>query len=218
MKKIFVVVFIALAFTFLTVDNLHAGYSDRESTIGIATSLSVDTFYDTKSEYTFVEVDSVVGLHISGKFGDAPVMFGADFSFLLDGLRGLRRLDKFDLSVDWWIVNPTLLDVEIFSIAFYTGAGLSFGYHIIDDYDFIWNKPLVFDLGVRIPLGLSFIILDSIELYTEFLLGLDLIRFSFNDKEAMFGYRVLVDSEDSFGDFWDNYVSKGVKIGARYWF
>ncbi len=222
MKKLFAIVFIAIAIVLVTPHEARAGYADRGGAIGVGLSSDISTLTSLETvlnDKDFRFGDSF-GLNINGKIGNAPIVLGVDLSFLLNGTQGIESLEKLDFTFDWWLINPTLFSVGIFSLGFYIAPGLNLGIHIAEtgNENYKWYEPFYMDLGVRLPMGLSFVLFDHLEIYTELLLALNLVQLSVNGEEAMFGYYSFIEQGSTFEDVWNNQITKSINVGVRYWF
>ncbi len=222
MKKLFVFVFAVSVLMIVAPSKAEAGYLDRGGAIGVGTSIDIDAIHSFVNGDKTLSIHDRHGLHITGKIPNSSMVLGLELGFLLDGKKGIDNLETLDFSMDWWLINPTLIRIEeIFALGLYIGPGLSFGIHVADqgNDDYKWYEPFSIDFGLRLPMGLSFVFLNKLELYTEFLMGLKLIEFSMNSPEGgFFSSTNIIDTEDGFSGIWKDQISKSVNIGVRYWF
>ena len=189
-KKIIVLALIVVATTLALPEKAEAAYPNGSS-IGAALTGGL----------------SSGGLVVTGKFEPVPLVFGANINLGLGNTSSLG----LSLTADWWGFTLPLGQLGDASVSMYLGPGaaidLGFG---IGDVDFFTT-----DIGIRMPIGFSFIVKKSWEIFIEPSIGLNLIGVSISDGKA--SMRVLGSDLEEFG-FGLNSIRFGGQFGFRYWF
>ncbi len=220
MKKLFIVAFVTIALVLVVPSEAQAGYSDRGMTFGVLKSSDFDTIKkDFKSEGLLFLAD-MQNIHFTGKLESSPVMFGMDIDFLFNG-EDFCDVGKLNFTFDWWLFNPTLFSSDVLSLGFYTGPGLELGFNLKGTDSDTWCDPLVIDFAARLPIGLSLVFLDRIEIFTEFVFRLSItdlsIGYKDDDNQEFFHFTMHVGLENLLKEIEKNTEQK-LNIGVRYWF
>lgn len=168
------------------------------------------------------------GISVTGKFAPVPLVFGLNFEFYTNHF-GLT------LTADWWGFQLPLGQAGEAAVSMYLGPGgvLNFGFGNYDSIGytytniggditvpspFVTNKKSFFmDLGIRMPVGFSFLVKKKWEIYIEPSIGLNIIGVGAYDGKAsvrLFGYDNIHDDGWRFSRF----LRIGGQVGFRYWF
>lgn len=118
-----------------------------------------------------------------------PLMFGVNGGIWGSGF-------NVNLSGDWWALNPQLGTLGSAPVYLYFGPGIYLGLNVD-------NKDLGFNLGIRAPLGFTFLVDKSKkwEVYVELAPGVNVINvWNNNIKNDWF------------------YFAFSSRLGFRYWF
>ena len=147
------------------------------------------------------------GLAVTGKFEPIPLVFGASFNFGI----GETSFFGLNLTADWWGVTLPLGQAGDAEVTMYLGPGA------ILDLGFGGSSTGYFytDIGIRMPVGFSFLVKQSWEIFIEPSIGLNLIGVSVYDGKA--SMRLLGSDLDDFS-FGLNSIRLGGQFGFRYWF
>ncbi len=185
MKKLFVIMFAIISIITVTAKQASAAYSDG-SAIGAAISGGYP----------------VSGLSVTGKFAPVPLVFGANFGFYI----GESGYFSLNLTADWWGLKLPLGQAGEAAVSMYLGPGAALSMYI--------SSIFVLDIGIRMPVGFSFLVQEKWEIFLEPSLGLNLIGFSAGGESG--SLRVLGSSVDNFG-FGLSSISFNFQFGFRYW-
>ncbi len=107
MKKLFVVLCAAVTFIVIAPNQAEASYSDRGAALGLGAGLAIDFKH---IEDFKLDENSLYGFHVHGKISGVPIMFGFDIDFAFNGYSP----ESVNISMDWWLLNPTLIDLGPF--------------------------------------------------------------------------------------------------------
>lgn len=147
MKKYLLIIVSIFVISIVTSKDVYADYGD--SGLGVS-------FYGG--------LDGNIGGSFTFKFDDLPIMFGLGISQILND--PLNRFLIIDATTDWWLAN-----LEIGGpFNFYFGIGGYYSFYIRED-----ETSFDFDLGLRLPLGIS-IVFDFFEVYGEIAPGLHILK------------------------------------------
>ena len=185
MKKLFVIMFAIVSVITVTSKQASAAYSDG-SAIGAAISGGYP----------------VSGLSVTGKFAPVPLVFGANFGFYI----GDSGYFSLNLTADWWGLKLPLGQAGEAAVSMYLGPGAALSMHI--------SSIFVLDIGIRMPVGFSFLVQEKWEIFLEPSLGLNLIGFSAGGESG--SLRVLGADVDNFG-FGASSIAFNFQFGFRYW-
>jgi len=154
------------------------------------------------------------GLIVTGKFESVPVVFGlgltgANYNF------GYGSMSFFgiNLTADWWGFKLPLGQAGDAAVTMYLGPGATL------DLGFGTGSTGYFytDFGIRMPIGFSFLVKQTWEIFIEPSIGLNIIGVSVNDGKA--SLRLLGSDVNSFSSgFRFNAIRFGFQFGFRYWF
>lgn len=106
---------------------------------------------------------------LSYKSGNLSI--GLGWSFASDN-------DRIDASIDWWLINKDIDE----SLNWYLGAGAKVGLKINQDND-------IFNIGLRIPIGIQLWLIEELELFAEIAPGILLIPGTDPDISGGIGLR-----------------------------
>ena len=151
------------------------------------------------------------GLSVTAKFESVPLVFGASFTGAsIDFGDGRTSFFGIGLTADWWGLTLPLGQAGDAAVTMYLGPG-----GVIDlGFDFGSNGYFYTDFGIRMPVGFSFLVKQSWEIFIEPSIGLNLIGVAVNDGKA--SMRVLGSDSDDFL-FGLNAIRFGGQFGFRYW-
>lgn len=141
------------------------------------------------------------GLNITGKFDNVPLVFGASFGF---------GSGYFALNItgDWWGLQLPLGRAGDADVSMYLGPGFALSTQI--------GSVFAMDLGIRMPVGFSFVVQKNWEIFLEPSIGLNLIGFAAWDGGA--SLRVLGSSLGDDFSFGLGALLFAGQFGFRYWF
>ncbi len=85
---------------------------------------------------------------------------------------------RIDATADWWLINDHLIEM----IDWYLGAGIKLGLNLNNNND-------IFNIGLRVPVGVQWWPVDQLELFLEIAPGILLIPATKPDIGAGLGLR-----------------------------
>jgi len=152
------------------------------------------------------------GIMATAKFAPVPLMFGLSFTGASVDLGfGRTSFLGIHLTGDWWALKLPLGQAGNAEVSMYLGPGA-----VIDlGFDFGHTSYFYTDLGIRMPVGFSFLLKQTWEIFIEPSIGLNIIGIAVDDGKA--SLRLLGSSLESFS-FGLNSIRLGGQFGFRYWF
>jgi len=86
--------------------------------------------------------------------------------------------NRIDATADWWLINDQLIE----RVDWYLGAGIKLGLNINNNND-------IFNIGLRVPIGVQWWPVDQLELFAEIAPGILLVPATDPDMGAGLGLR-----------------------------
>lgn len=106
---------------------------------------------------------------LSYKTGDLVIGLGWSFT---------ANDSRIDATADWWLINDHL--IEMFD--WYLGAGIKLGLNLNNDND-------IFNIGLRVPIGIQWWPVEQLEVFLEIAPGILLVPSTDPDIGAGLGLR-----------------------------
>lgn len=201
-KKIAVVAAIVLALTVTMPKKAQAAYSD-----GAAIGASLFFGYPNQ------------GLTLVGQFKGVPLMFGVQA--VADILDPYYQHFGIGLTMDWWGFKKPLGKAGESDVHFYLGPGLAANTSFGSGY---WSV----NLGLRMPIGFSFIIKQKWEIFLEPAPVINVIHADEDYGLSILGIHVADGKyDDEYYDkhrrrkkYWriEHFLNLSFQFGFRYWF
>ncbi len=200
MKKLFVVAFTIATFVIVAPQKAQAAYADGAA---LGAGVGFSTYADGKNFGT-----SFGNLYATGKFDGIDPIFGVNLGF---------QSSTVVISADWWLLNPNLGQAGHADVSLYLGPGAGVGLGLFN--------PFTLNLSARLPIGLSWVVKNNWEIFTECLFSLHVFSITtYNDSKnddndythvKLFG-KNLSDNNDTW--YLSNALAMGINVGFRYWF
>ena len=203
MKKIIITMIMVVSIMLVHSNKTYAAYDDGK---GSAIGVSYGGF-----------IPYYGGIGLTGKFNNVPLIFTVDLGFNL-------IFSTFNINIvgEWHGLKPLIGKTENADIYFYLGIGFFLNSIMSTNYEWVSNiyeDPFTMDLGVRVPIGFSFVVNKSWDIFLESGVGINLIGFSVNENDASF--RMLgmnANNLDFSKDAILTWLGINAKMGFKYWF